>query len=204
MRQYNILHDSFFGNLLFNSILGNTRNKFKTGLNEPGHMKSWSITAILNEQIVVGAFFEYTFDSLAAWNIVAGLRLITTTISVLFSPRVCMYAIHLGKSCFAFLYGTGRKAANIFAENQSLFATNRSIDLRQWRKYLGLPRESVNAAKFPKVSVCSTSRAIYPRLLPHAVSRPSGGRLGNARFIRFYNLEGKALRTVSSFGGYPD
>ena len=77
MRQYNILHDSFFGNLLFNSILGNTRNKFKTGLNVSWDRYEELVDDRYFERTdrVVGAFFEYTFDSLAAWNIVAGLRL---------------------------------------------------------------------------------------------------------------------------------
>ena len=73
MRQYNILHDSFFGNLLFNFILGNTRNKFKTGLNVSWDRYEELVDDRYFERTdrVVGAFFEYTFDSLAAWNIVA-------------------------------------------------------------------------------------------------------------------------------------
>ena len=37
----------------------------------------------------------------------------------------------MGACCIGFSMGQGRKAANMFAENQTLFATNRAIDLRQ-------------------------------------------------------------------------
>ena len=33
VRDYNISHESLYGNLIFNSIISNTKNKFKTGLN---------------------------------------------------------------------------------------------------------------------------------------------------------------------------
>ena len=77
LRQYNIVHDSFFGNLLFNSILGNTRHKFKTGINLgwDHYQELVDNTYFERTDRVLGAFFEYTFDSLAKWNIVAGLRI---------------------------------------------------------------------------------------------------------------------------------
>ena len=134
LRQYDINHQSFFSNLLFNSILGNTKNKFKTGLNLAwDRYDEWvDATNYQRTDRVIGAFFEYTYDSLDQWNIVAGLRVDShNNLGTFITPRLHMRYTPWERAALRFSMGQGRKAANVFAENQTLFATNRAINLRQ-------------------------------------------------------------------------
>ena len=134
MRQYDINHKSFFSNLLFNSIIGNTKNKFKTGINLAwDQYEEWvDATNYQRTDSVIGAFFEYTYDSLDKWNIVAGLRVDShNNLGAFITPRLHVRYTPWERAAMRFSMGQGRKAANVFAENQTLFATNRAIDLRQ-------------------------------------------------------------------------
>ena len=134
LRQYDINHQSFFSNLLFNSIIGNTKNKFKTGINLAwDQYDEWvDATNYQRTDRVIGAFFEYTYDSLDKWNIVAGLRVDShNNLGTFITPRLHVRYTPWERAALRFSMGQGRKAANVFAENQTLFATNRAIDLRQ-------------------------------------------------------------------------
>lgn len=133
LREYNIQHDSFFGNFLFSSILGNTLQTFKTGINaavdrydevvDGSHYK--------RTDAYVGTFFEYTNNRSEQWNIVAGLRLDHhNNLGTFITPRLHVRYAPWERSALRFSVGQGRKAANIFAENQTLFSTNRAIDLQ--------------------------------------------------------------------------
>ena len=134
LRQYDINHQSFFSNLLFNSIIGNSKNKFKTGINIAwDQYEEWvDATNYQRTDRVIGAFFEYTYDSLDKWNIVAGLRVDShNNLGAFITPRLHVRYTPWERAALRFSMGQGRKAANVFAENQTLFATNRAIDLRQ-------------------------------------------------------------------------
>ena len=134
LRQYDINHQSFFSNLLFNSIIGNTKNKFKAGINLAwDQYDEWvDATNYQRTDRVIGAFFEYTYDSLDKWNIVAGLRVDShNNLGTFITPRLHVRYTPWERAALRFSMGQGRKAANVFAENQTLFATNRAIDLRQ-------------------------------------------------------------------------
>src|SRR5690554_2340118 len=76
LREYNIHQNSFYSNLLYNSILSNTMHKFSTGLNftydqydELFTTQDWSRT-----DNSVGAFFEYTYCNDVDFRVVAGFR----------------------------------------------------------------------------------------------------------------------------------
>ena len=134
LRQYDINHQSFFSNLLFNSIIGNSKNKFKTGINLAwDKYEEWvDATNYQRTDRVIGAFFEYTYDSLDKWNIVAGLRVDShNNLGAFITPRLHVRYTPWERAALRFSIGHGIKAANVFAENQTLFATNRAIDLRQ-------------------------------------------------------------------------
>ena len=134
LRQYDINHQSFFSNLLFNSILGNTKSKFKTGINLAwDQYDEWvDATNYQRTDRLIGGFFEYTYDSLAQWNIVVGIRVDShNNLGTFITPRLHVRYTPWERGALRFSMGQGRKAANVFAENQTLFATNRAINLRQ-------------------------------------------------------------------------
>ena len=76
-------------------------------------------------------FFEYTYDNLENLNLVAGLRFDShNNIGTFLSPRLHIRYQESEKSTiFRFSVGQGRKVGNIFAENQNIFASNRTIQI---------------------------------------------------------------------------
>ena len=147
---------------------------------------------------VVGAFFEYTFDSLAAWNIVAGLRLDHhNNLGTFLTPRLHVRYTPWERAALRFSMGQGRKAANIFAENQSLFATNRSIDLRtNGGSIYGLrPEKAWNyGGSFQQgFSLFNKQGDITLDYYRTQFQDQVVVDWETARFIRFYNLEGESF-----------
>lgn len=129
---YDIQHQSVYSNLLFNSIIGDTRNKFKTGI---------SFTADTYDELVntfdfsrkensLGAFFEYTFDNLDDFSLVAGLRVDSHNLLGNFiTPRLHLRYNPWENGVLKASFGRGKRSANIFAENQQLFASSRQINI---------------------------------------------------------------------------
>ena len=131
-RNYDINQDSFFSNIVYNSIITNTQNKIKFGLN----FTSDAYDEILNRLDIsrkdnsFGGFFEYSFDNFNNLNIVAGLRYDThNNMGSFFTPRFHLRYSPLDRFTVKASYGQGRKIANIFAENQQMFYSNRSIEI---------------------------------------------------------------------------
>ena len=199
LRQYDIKHDSFFGNLLFNSILGNTKNKFKTGINIAWDRYEEVVDGGLYQRTdqVVGAFFEYTYDSLEKWNIVAGIRIDRhNNLGTFLTPRFHARYTPWERSALRFSFGQGRKASNIFAENQTLFATNRTIQVqtnegsiyglrpeKAWNYGLSF-RQGYNLFNKQGDLTLDYYRTQFQDQV--VVDWET------ARYIRFYNLEGKS------------
>ena len=133
IRDYNISHISYYSNLIFNSIITNTKHKFKTGLNFSRDIYSENIDTDLYNRTddVFGMFFEYTYDNLENLNLVAGLRLDNhNNIGTFLSPRLHLrYQKNETPTIFRISVGQGRKVGNIFAENQNIFASNRTIQI---------------------------------------------------------------------------
>ena len=131
-RNYDINQNSFFSNVVYNSIITNTQNKIKFGLNYTSDVYN----EILNRSDVgrkdnsFGGFFEYSFDNFNNLNFVAGLRYDThNNMGSFFTPRFHLRYTPLDRFTVKASYGQGRKIANIYAENQQMFYSNRSIEI---------------------------------------------------------------------------
>lgn len=133
LRTYDIEHQSIYSNLLFSSIIGDTRNKFTTGLTftHDGYNELVELTNFRRVENSFGGFFEYAFDNMDNFSFTAGLRLDSHNLMGTFvTPRFHMRYVPWEKATLRLSVGQGRKTANIFAENQQLFSSARQIDLR--------------------------------------------------------------------------
>ena len=76
---YNITHNSVYANAIFNSIIGDSRNKFKTGISATydDYNELVNTTKYQRTENSLGAFFEYSYDNLGDLNLTAGLRIDT-------------------------------------------------------------------------------------------------------------------------------
>lgn len=130
--QYDIDQKSFYSNLIFNSIISNTLNKFATGLNFTYDKYGEFVNTIDYSRIdnSVGAFFEYTYDNTDNFTVVAGGRFdVHNRLGAFFTPRVHMRYDPWEKATIRASAGRGKRAANIFAENQSLFGSSRVMSI---------------------------------------------------------------------------
>lgn len=144
-RTYEIDHKSVFTNLIYNTIISDSRHKIKTGVGYSHDTYNEQVSTIdySRNENAVGGFFEYSFDNLDAVNLTAGVRidhhnLLGTFVTPRFHARYTPWE----KSALRFSFGRGKRAANIFAENQKLFASSRSINIQDVKgKIYGLNPE---------------------------------------------------------------
>jgi len=130
--RYDIGHESIYSSLLFNSIIGNTQSKFKTGLTfaYDGYEEMVNTSDYSRSDASAGAFFEYSYDNLEKLSLTAGLRVDThNRLGTFVTPRLHLRYSPWEKASLRGSFGRGRRAANIFAENQQLFATARQIKI---------------------------------------------------------------------------
>ncbi|WP_282041040.1 TonB-dependent receptor [Winogradskyella flava] len=129
---YDIQHNSFYSNLVYNSIISDSRHKVKTGL-------SFTLDhydELLNTQKFertensIGAFFEYAYDDLDKFTMTAGVRIDQhNRLGFFMTPRLHMRYTPWEKSALRASIGRGKRSANIFAENQNLFSSSRQINI---------------------------------------------------------------------------
>ena len=131
--QYDISHRSIYSNMVYNTIISDSRHKMKTGLNATYDRYN----ELVNSQVYnrtersVGGFFEYSFDNLDALNLTAGIRIDHhNLLGTFFTPRLHARYAPWEKSAFRVSFGRGKRAANIFTENQKLFASSRQINVQ--------------------------------------------------------------------------
>ena len=125
---YDIKQQSFYSNLIFNSIINNTMHKFATGLNftYDKYAEFVNLSDVSRIDNSVGGFFEYTYDDSDKFSYILGGRLdYHNRLGVFFTPRLHVKYNPWEKSVIRFSAGRGKRAANIFAENQNLFASSR-------------------------------------------------------------------------------
>ena len=133
-RIYDINHKSVFANLIYNSIISDSRHKIKTGVgfahdDYDEQVETANFTRIENS---VGGFFEYSFDNLDDINLTAGVRIDHHNLMGTFvTPRFHARYSPWEKSAFRLSFGRGKRAANIFAENQQFFASSRALNIHQ-------------------------------------------------------------------------
>lgn len=132
LNQYNIKQQSYYSNLIFNSIISNTMHKFATGLNftYDKYSEFVNLADVSRIDNSAGVFFEYTYDDLDKFSYILGGRLdYHNRLGAFFTPRLHMKYNPWEKAVLRFSAGRGKRAANIFAENQNLFASSRTFSI---------------------------------------------------------------------------
>jgi outer membrane receptor for ferrienterochelin and colicins len=136
LNQYDIHQESYYSNLIFNSIINNTMHKFSAGLNFT-YDRYDEFVGVPNSNRdfdridnSIGAFAEYTYDNNDNFSLVAGMRVDNhNRLGIFATPRVHMRYNPWEKAVFRASGGRGKRSANIFAENQNLFASGRTFDV---------------------------------------------------------------------------
>lgn len=129
---YDITHNSLYANAIYNSIISDSRHKVKTGLSYTydHYNELVNTTEYGRTEASVGGFFEYNYDNLDKLNLTAGIRVDNhNLLGVFVTPRLHARYTPWEKSAVRASIGRGKRSANIFTENQSMFATSRIINI---------------------------------------------------------------------------
>lgn len=133
LNPYNIQHNSLYTNLIFGSIISNTMNNFSTGVSFTMDNYNEYAAFSLNQNFdrmdnSVGGFFEYTYNNTENLSFITGLRVdYHNRMGVFMTPRFHLKYSPWSTGTFRLSAGRGKRLANIFAENQSFFASNRQF-----------------------------------------------------------------------------
>jgi outer membrane receptor for ferrienterochelin and colicins len=139
---YNAQEKSVYGNWIYQSIIGSTSHKFKTGIsflydnyNEILDRGGVSVGAAYpidfkRTEIVPGAFAEYSYDDLKKFSVIAGARVDQHNLfGTFFTPRLHLKYNLTNFTTLRLSAGRGIRVANIIAENSGFLASSRALIL---------------------------------------------------------------------------
>ncbi|MGE0088015.1 MAG: TonB-dependent receptor [Bacteroidales bacterium] len=119
-----------YANLLYQGIIGNTNHKFRTGASfqYDNFDEHFNDTVFKRNEMVPGAYFEYTYSHLEKFSLVAGLRADYHNVFGAFvTPRLHLRYAITEKTVLRASAGRGQRTASILSENSGLFASSRKI-----------------------------------------------------------------------------
>ncbi len=158
-------HDSYYGytvhdakqrsgyaNLIYQSIIGSTDHKFKTGLSflfddydeslstplgirfdRDGTSETKNVAVFDRVERVPGAFFEYTYEYSHQIAVIAGLRVDRHNLfGTIVTPRIHTRFDLTPTSSLRLSAGKGTRVANLFMENTGVLASSRTIVLSRF------------------------------------------------------------------------
>ncbi|MEO6167147.1 MAG: TonB-dependent receptor [Chitinophagales bacterium] len=194
LREYKGSEQSFYANLIFLSVIGNTQHKYKAGF---GYLydrydEKFDTLALDRTESVPGAFFEYTYDDLKNISLVAGLRADWHNEFGLFVTPRLHAKYRLGPtSTIRGSAGSGFRVANIFAENAAYLASSREWIIigelkpeRAWNYGLNFTQKFFAGAREGTISVDLYRTDFVNQVIVDADADPSK--------VYFYNLSGKS------------
>jgi len=132
MNTYNGEQKNFYANLIYQSLIGSTIHKFRTGLNfvNDRYEEQFNASLFNRGERVAGGFFEYTYSPSDKFQAVAGIREDYNNMYGWFTtPRLNLRYAPLKGTIIRLSAGRGQRTANIFAENSGLFASSRHFHI---------------------------------------------------------------------------
>lgn len=130
LNDYNADQFSYYGNLMFQSYINDTRHQYTTGISFSldNYNQQLNDTSWIRDEQVAGGFFQYTYSNFKNLNVIAGLRLDNNNLyGWLFTPRLhAKYNIN-EHNVVRLSFGRGYRTANVIAENTSILATSKNI-----------------------------------------------------------------------------
>lgn len=194
-RNYTGLQKTFYANLIYQNIFGNTNHQYKAGLSYLLDDYNETLSGVnprIRQESVPGAFFEYSYTIPEKLTVVAGGRVdFHNLYGTRFTPRIhtkydITKDVHLRASV-----GKGWRVANPLAENYGLLVSTRFVDFEDnirpeesWNFGLSLSNEFRilgNKASF----IIDTYRTNFQNQM--IVDMETAG------LLRFYNLKGRSF-----------
>lgn len=198
---YNAGQQNFYSNLIYQSIIGNSDHKFRTGLsfNADDYYEIYKGTSYARREYVPGAFFEYTYTMSSKLSAVAGLRADHNSLYGWFgTPRLNVRYEPWTGTVVRLSAGRGQRTANIFAENMGVLVSARSVNILSASagKAYGLSPEvawNKGISVDQKLKLFEREAMVSVDFFRNDFTNQVVVDMENPREINFYNLEGKSF-----------
>lgn len=129
-QRYDADQQFVYANLLYQNMIGANTHRFKTGMSLQWDQYEELLGTRIFErnEVVPGAFFEYTYQPGDQFTAVAGLRGDHhNQFGFFLTPRLHLRYAFSESSVLRLSAGTGRRTASIIAENMGMLASSRTI-----------------------------------------------------------------------------
>ncbi|MBS1731225.1 MAG: TonB-dependent receptor [Bacteroidetes bacterium] len=129
---YDALQKTFYSNLIFQSIIGNTDHTFRSGMSfsANNYHENYADVLYSRKENVPGAFFEYSYKHDEKFSLVVGIRTDYSNLYGWFiTPRLNLRYEPITGTIIRVSAGRGQHTANIFAENIGLMASSRILNI---------------------------------------------------------------------------
>lgn len=198
---YNAEQNNFYANLIYQSIIGNTNHKFRTGFSfvSDGYNEDFRSTIYKRTEAVPGAFFEYTFTPAEKFTVVAGLRTDHNNLFGWFAtPRLHVRYEPVKGTTIRLSAGKGQRTANVFAENMSVFVSSRQVNILSTAtgKAYGLDPEvawNKGISIDQKFKLFNRDGLFSVDYFRNDFDQQVVVDLEDARQVKFYNLDGRSF-----------
>ena len=134
LRKYKGEQNNFYANIIYANIIKTTNHKYKLGTSYllDDFSENYNDSAFARLESVPGVFAEYTYTHADNFSLVAGLRAdYHNLFGMQYTPRLHL-RYNITKSTTVRLSGgKGFRTANIFVENQSVFASSRQVIVQE-------------------------------------------------------------------------
>ncbi len=200
MTTYNATQQTFYSNLIYQSVITTTAHKFRAGLSfvYDKYNEDFNNLNFKRTEMVPGVFSEYTFTPNEKLSAVAGVRADHNNLFGFFvTPRINLRYEPVTGTTIRASAGRGQRTANIFAENTSVFVSARQVDIigAAAGKAYGLQAEvawNKGISIDQKFKLFSNDALFSVDFFRNDFARQVVVDVENARMVKFYNLVGKS------------
>jgi outer membrane receptor for ferrienterochelin and colicin len=136
---YDGIQRSYYLNVIYQDIIFNTNNKFKTGitLSDDKFYENIDSFNYKRKEYLLGLFYEYSYNYLEKLTFVVGLRADYHFVYGIFiTPRIHLKYAILPNLILRSSLGKGLRTSSIFSENISLFASSRQLIIKNYNDNL--------------------------------------------------------------------
>ncbi|GGB93464.1 TonB-dependent receptor [Dyadobacter sediminis] len=193
LNSYDGKQKTLYGNLIYQSIIGNTNHTYKAGLSYllDNYNEQYNDILRIRNESVPGAFFEYTYNSLDKFVLVAGARAdFHNLYGTQWTPRLHLKYSLTDQTTLRASAGKGFRVSNPLAEYYGNLVSSRTVVFRESIR----PEVSWNygASVTQDFELGSMKGNFIMDFYRTDFRNQLVADMENPEYIRFYNLEGKA------------
>lgn len=197
---YNARQKNFYSNLIFQDIIGTTDHKYRAGISfiADTYNEQYKTQNFKRNEIVPGAFFEYTYTMNEKFNLIAGIRADHNNLFGWFAtPRLHVRYEPVSGTTIRLSAGRGQRTANIFAENMGTMVSARNISIvnASAGKAYGLDPEiawNKGITIDQKLKLFGREASFAIDFFRNDFTNQVVVDLETPHFLKFYNLQGKS------------